>query len=45
MPYLDYLFHGALPIDKMEARRLMRRTKSFLVIKGDLYRQSHTRIL
>ena len=45
MPYLDYLLREALPIDKMEAWRLTRRAKSFVVIKGELYRGSHTRIL
>jgi len=44
-PYLGYLICEALPIDKMEARRLTRRTKSFIVIEGELYKQSHTRIL
>ena len=44
-PYLDYLLHEALPTDKMEARRLTRRAKSFVIIEGELYRRSHTRIL
>ena len=45
MPYLDYLLLEALPIDKIEAWRLMGRAKSFVVIEGELYRQGHTRIL
>ena len=45
MPYLDYLLHEALPTDKTEARRHARRAKSFVVIEGNLYRQSHTKIL
>ena len=45
MPYLDYLLHEALPTDKMEARWLARRTKSFVLIEGELYKRSHTRIL
>ena len=45
MPYLDYLPREALPTDKMEARRLARRAKSFVVIEGELYRRSHTGIL
>ena len=38
MPYLNYLLHEALPMDKTEARRLMRLAKSFAVIDGELYR-------
>ena len=45
MPYLDYFLCEALPTDKTEARRLTRSTKSFVVIEGELYKQSHTRIL
>ena len=45
MPYLDYLLHEAPPMDKIEAQRLARRAKSFVVIEGELYRQGHTRIL
>ena len=32
-------------MDKTEAQRLTHRAKSFVVIEGELYRQSHTRIL
>ena len=45
MPYLDYLLREALPTDKMEARWLTHRTKSFVVIEGELNRRSHTGIL
>ncbi|XP_066318398.1 uncharacterized protein [Miscanthus floridulus] len=45
MPYLDYLLHEALPMDKTEARRLTCLTKSFVSIEGELYRRSHTGIL
>ena len=45
IPYLDYFLHEALPMDKMEARQLPRRAKSFVLIEDELYRQSHTRIL
>ena len=45
MPYLDYLPREALPTDKMEARRLARRAKSFVAIEGELYRRSHPEIL
>ena len=43
--YLDYLLREALPTDKIEAWWPARRAKSFVVIEGELYRQSHTRIL
>ena len=45
MPYLDYLLCEALSMDKMEAQWLARRAKSFVIIEGELYRQSHTGIL
>ena len=45
MLYIDYLLHDALPSDRMEARRLARRAKSFILIKGELYKRSHTGIL
>ena len=44
-PYLDYLHREVLPTDKMKARQLTRRTKSFVIIEGELYRRSHTGIL
>ena len=37
-PYLDYLLLEALLMDKIEARWLMRRAKSFAVIEDELYR-------
>ena len=37
-PYLDYLLHEALPMDKTEARWLACHAKSFALIDGDLYR-------
>ena len=45
MPYLDYLLCEALLMDKTEARQLTRRAKSFVFLEGELYRQSHTKIL
>ena len=45
MPYLDYLLHEAMPMGKMEAQQLTRHAKSFIVIEGELYKRSHTRIL
>ena len=43
--YLDYLLYDTLPMDKMEARRLARRAKSFVLVEGELYKQSHIGIL
>ncbi|XP_066354900.1 uncharacterized protein [Miscanthus floridulus] len=45
MPYLDYLLHDTLPTDKTEARQLAHCAKSFILVEGELYRRSHTRIL
>ena len=44
-PYLDYLLHEALPMDKTEAQQLACHAKSFALIEGELYRRSHTGIL
>jgi ribonuclease HI len=47
IPYLQYLHRGELPLDKAEARRLARRTKS-IVLLGDekeLYHRSPSGIL
>ena len=38
MPYLDELLREVLPMDKTEARWLTCLTKSFVIIKGKLYR-------
>ena len=43
--YLNYLLHDILPADKTEAQRLARRAKSFVLVEGELYKQSHTGIL
>ena len=45
MSYLDYLLWEVLPVDKTEARWLTRCAKSFVVIKEELYKRSHARIL
>ena len=45
MAYLNYILHEELPTNKMEARRLTHRAKSFVIIDGELYKQSHTRVL
>ncbi|XP_066374805.1 uncharacterized protein [Miscanthus floridulus] len=44
MPYLDYLLHDTLPMDKMEAQQLARHAKSFVLMGSELYKQSHTGI-
>ena len=38
MPYHDYLLCEGLPMDRTEAQRLARHTKSFVLIEGELYR-------
>ncbi|XP_066347700.1 uncharacterized protein [Miscanthus floridulus] len=45
VPYLNYLLREVLLMDKTEARWLMHRAKSFVLIEGELYKQSHTGIL
>jgi hypothetical protein len=46
-PYLEYLLHGELPLDKAEARRLARRAKSFVLLgdEKELYHRSPSGIL
>ena len=36
--YLDYLLCNALPMDKTEAQRLAHRTKTFVLVEGELYK-------
>ncbi|XP_066323342.1 uncharacterized protein [Miscanthus floridulus] len=43
--YLNYLLHDTLSADKTEARWLARRAKSFILVKGELYKRSHIGIL
>jgi hypothetical protein len=43
--YLDCLVRETLPVNKIEARWLACRAKSFAVIGDDLYRKSSTGIL
>jgi hypothetical protein len=45
IPYLDSLIREVLSTDKTEARRLTHHVKSFVIIKGELYRKSHTKVL
>jgi hypothetical protein len=46
-PYLQYLHRGELPLDKVEARRLARRAKSFVLLgdERELYHRSPSGIL
>jgi hypothetical protein len=46
-PYLQYLHQGELPLDRVEARRVARRTKSFVLLgdEKELYRRSPSGIL
>jgi ribonuclease HI len=46
-PYLEYLLRGELPLDKVEARRLARRAKSFVLLgdEKELYHRSPSGIL
>ena len=43
--YLDYFLHDMLLVDKTGARWLARRAKSFVLVEGELYKQSHIGIL
>jgi ribonuclease HI len=46
-PYLEYLLRGELPLDKVKARRLARRAKSFVLLgdEKELYHRSPSGIL
>jgi hypothetical protein len=46
-PYLEYLLRGELPLDKAEARRLARRTKTFVLLgdEKELYHRSPSGVL
>jgi ribonuclease HI len=46
-PYLEYILRGELPLDKAEARRLARRTKSFVLLgdEKELYHRIPSGIL
>jgi hypothetical protein len=45
IPYFDCLIREVLLMNKIEVRWLARHTKSFVVIKGELYKKSHTKLL
>ncbi|XP_073360482.1 uncharacterized protein [Aegilops tauschii subsp. strangulata] len=42
VPYIAYILGKELPEDEDEARQIVRRSKAFTVIKGQLYRESAT---
>ncbi|XP_020157242.1 uncharacterized protein [Aegilops tauschii subsp. strangulata] len=42
VPYITYLLRQGLPEDEVEARQIVRRSKAFIVIGGQLYRESVT---
>jgi hypothetical protein len=44
-PYLAYMINKTLPEDKVEARRIIRRSKAFVVVQGKLYKKSITGVL
>jgi hypothetical protein len=44
-PYLAYMINKTLPEHTVEARRIIRRSKAFVVLQGKLYKKSITGIL
>ena len=42
VPYIAYILRKELPEDEGEARQIIRRSKAFTVIKGQLFRESAT---
>jgi hypothetical protein len=44
-PYLAYMINKALPKDTVEARRIIRRSKAFIILQGKLYKKSITGVL
>jgi hypothetical protein len=44
-PYLAYLIRGELPEDTIHRRQIMRRSKAFTIIQGELYKHSTTGVL
>jgi hypothetical protein len=41
-PYLAYMINKTLPEDVVEARRIVRWSKAFIVVQGKLYKKSIT---
>jgi transposase InsO family protein len=44
-PYLAYMINKTLPEDTVEAKRIIQRSKAFVVLQGKLYKESITRVL
>jgi hypothetical protein len=44
-PYLAYMVNKTLLEDVIEARRIVRRSKAFVVLQGKLYKKSITDVL
>jgi hypothetical protein len=44
-PYLAYLIRGELPEDPIHRRQVMRHSKAFTIINGELYKRSTTGVL
>jgi transposase InsO family protein len=44
-PYLAYMVNKTLPEDTVQAKRIIRRSKAFVVLQGKLYKRSITGIL
>jgi hypothetical protein len=44
-PYLAYMTNKTLPEDILEAKRIIRRSKAFVVLQGKLYKKSITVVL
>jgi ribonuclease HI len=44
-PYLTYMINKKLPEDAVEAKRITRRSKAFVVLQGKLYKKSITSVL
>jgi hypothetical protein len=44
-PYLAYMINKTLPEDTVEARRIIRQSKAFVVLQGKLYKKSITGVL
>jgi hypothetical protein len=44
-PYLAYLARGELPEDLIHRRQIIRRSKAFTIINGELYKRSTTGVL
>jgi hypothetical protein len=44
-PYLAYMINNTLPEDTVEARRIIRRSKAFVIVQGKLYKKIITGVL